>query len=176
VNTLPPVGSIGLVSVRGFTGWLIRLGQWVDGDGTRNYEHAFVLVAGDEPESARVVEAEPGGVVEVPLSRYRGRKVLWLRCPREYSDPVATAALAYIGFEYSIEDYFAIAAQRMDITPIAAALRQSVDHRGHVMCSQMAYAAAVRGGWLRCRLWPGYVTPARLAELAPADARPRLIE
>lgn len=176
MTDLPPVGSIGLVSVRGPIGWLVRLGQWLNGDGTANYEHAFMLTAsGDGLADAWIVEAEPGtGVVEVRLDKYRGRKILWLECPAEYSFDVVTAALSYRGVEYSVSDYFAIAAQRMRIRPAARALRWWEGRNHHQICSSMVDAAASRGGWelFRGGLWPGYVTPARLASLAAAGQQP----
>jgi len=40
----------------------------------------------------------------------------------------------------------------------------------------MAEAAAVEGGWCKPSRWSGYVTPARLAEMAPWGVPPQLIE
>lgn len=174
MSTLPPAGSIGLVRVRGLAGLLIRLGQWLNGDGSANYEHAFVLVSrGTNAYDSFIVEAEPGGCREVILAEYWGRKVLWLECPAEHSFDVTTAALSYVGIKYSAEDYIAIAAKRLDVRPWAARLRRQVVTSGHVICSQMADAAAAQGGWeLFDHTWPGYVTPARLYHLVSGDARP----
>lgn len=179
MTDLPPVGSIGLVRVSGLTGLLIRLGQWWNGDGFGNYEHAFMLTDTDSNGSGFrwVVEAEPGGVREVALFKYRGREVLWLECPPEHSFDVVAAAKSYIGVDYSFADYFAIAAQRLDL-PVAMELRREVSRKKHQICSSMVDAAASRGGWelFRGGMWPGYVTPARLAALAPSGAVPQRIE
>lgn len=179
MTALPPVGSIGLTQVRGLTGLLIRLGQWLNGDGTRNFEHAFMLTAVDPDGTAWIVEAEPHvGVRETVLSKYRGRRVLWLICPEQFSFEVVTAARSYVGIHYSILDYFAIAAQRLQPEWVAPVLRWWVRRSQHQICSSMVDAAASQGGWelLRGGVWPGYVTPARLASLAPAGAVPQRIE
>jgi len=176
MTALPPVGSIGLVRVRGLAGLLIRFGQWLNGDGFKNYEHAFMLTSGVSVDDSFVVEAEPGGVREVALSRYRGRKVLWLPCPEQYSFDVATAARSYVGIDYSFADYFAIAARRLDL-PGAPVLRREVSKSRHQICSAMVDAAAAQGGWslFQGGMWPGYVTPAELARLAPKGAVPELV-
>lgn len=178
MSDLPPVGSIGLLAVRGWAGVAIRLGQWLDGDGTRNFEHAFVLTAvPSASRPAQIVEAEPGGCRSADLSEYSGRKVLWLACPPEYSEEVAAAAISYIGCPYSAEDYLAIAAQRLEI-PGYKILRRAVDRSRHVICSQMADAAASTGGWVLFAdsLWPGYVTPADLAGRVPESVSPQRID
>lgn len=179
MQTLPPVGSIGLTQVRGLVGLLIRLGQWLNGDGSRNFEHAFMLTATDPDGTAWICEAEPEtGVSEVLLSKYRGRKILWLPCPEQYSFDVVTAAREMVGIRYSVLDYFAIAAQRLDLRILAPALRCWTIHSQHQICSGMVEAAASQGGWelLRGGPWPGYTTPARLAQLAPVGAVPQPLE
>lgn len=177
MSTPPPVGSIGLVRVRGLVGLLIRLGQWMNGDGFRNYEHAFVVVANDSAASEGgvwIVEAEPGGCHEVPLSKYSGRYVLWLECPAAYGPAVSDVAMTYRGIAYSAEDYLAMAAQRLHLRPVATRLKRDVIRSGHVICSQMADAAAQQGGWhlFNHEVWPGYITPAELAQLVPPGTVP----
>jgi hypothetical protein len=151
-------GDIGLVSIAGNVGRLIRLGQWLLGDGYRNYEHSFVAVDADN-----IVEAETGGAVLVPL-HYDA--VLWLRCPPEYGLAVACAARRMVGTPYSFADYFALAAVRLHLP--SKRLRRYVTDSGHEICSQLADAAASRGGWhlfTDGRL-PQAVTPGDLTALA----------
>ena len=81
---MPDRGDIGLVAIEGGAGQLIRIGQWLNGDGYRDYEHAFVYVGDGE-----IVEAQPGGARLAQLSEYDGRPILWLPCPDEFRTAVA---------------------------------------------------------------------------------------
>jgi hypothetical protein len=138
---------------------LIRFGQWLNGDGFANYEHAFVFT-GDG-----IVEAMPGGALYSRLDKYPADTVAWLRCPPLDGSAVAAAALTYVGVPYSFLDYVAIAAHRLRL-PVPG-LRSYIASTGHMICSQLADSAALRGGW---RLftdgrWDGYVTPGALDHL-----------
>lgn len=157
----PLPGDIGCTQITGDVGALIRLGQWLNGDGFANYEHAFVYV-GDN----RIVEAEPGGARRASLAEYDARTIVWLRCPDQYRTAVAAAAISLIGTRYSAADYAALALHRFHI-PVPG-LRRYVQASGRLICSQLADHAAELGGWTLFDdgRWPGYVTPADLAELA----------
>lgn len=138
----PTLGSIGLVTIPGTAGRLIRLGQWALGDGYRNYEHAFVVVA-VELGVVTIVEAEPGGAQLGPLHY---EDVLWLPCPPQYGTAVADAARTLVGTPYSWLDYLALAAVRLHLP--SRRLRRYVAATGHQICSQLADTAAKRGGWV----------------------------
>lgn len=156
----PQPGDIGLVNIKGDVGKLIRIGQWLNGDGFSNYEHAFVLV-----EDKMIVEARPQGAVHVPMC-HNWMATLWLPCPPQYRDGVVKAALELVGTPYSFADYLAIAALRLHIP--SRALRRYVASSKHMICSQLADEAARRGGWdlfLDGRP-PQDVTPGDLWELA----------
>jgi hypothetical protein len=157
----PQPGDIGITQIAGDVGTLIRVGQWLDGDGFANYEHAFVYVGNGE-----IVEAEPGGARIAPLDEYDPRTVVWLRCPAEHRTAVAAAARILEDTPYSAADYFALAAHRLHL-PIPG-LRSYVQSSGHLICSQLADRAARTGGWILFAdgRWDGYVTPADLAHLA----------
>jgi len=174
--TLPPAGSIGLVHVEGIQGGLIRLGQFLDGQGFEDYEHAFILETNTDLASATVIEAEPGGVRRSFLNEYHGRKVLWLPCPPQHSVSVVAQAQFYLGRPYSDVDYVDIAAHHLGL-PVAKVLQKIVEHDGHVICSMMCDQAALCGNWILFPdgEWPGYVTPGTLARLAPAGAVPELL-
>jgi len=156
-----PAGDIGLVTIRGDVGRLIQVGQWLDGDGSENYEHAFVSL-GD----GSVVEAEPGGARRDPLAKYAAFDVVWLQCPPQLGGAVAEAALRLLGTPYSFLDYAALATHRLRIP--APGLRGYITDTGHLICSQLADEAARRGGWhlFADGRWSGYVTPGALFELA----------
>ena len=160
----PQPGDIGLVTIPNAAGRLIRLAQWLNGDGYRNYEHAFVCV--DNLSEVTIVEAEPGGAVLAPLHY---DNVLWLRCPPELGAAVATAARGLAGTPYSFLDYFALAAVRFHLP--SRRIRRYVASSGHLICSALADAAACRGGWHLYsdgRL-PGDVTPGDLTRLATTE-------
>lgn len=156
---MPNLGDIGLTQVSGLGGKLIHLAQILDGSGLEasKWQHSFVYVGNDHK-----VEAEPGGA---RLRLVDGRQAtLWLRCPPEYGQFVAARALGFIGTPYSWADYFALAAIRLH-APFAGPLHNFVHDTGHMMCSQLAAEAAVRGGW-KIVPDPQNVTPAGLAKIA----------
>lgn len=168
----PKPGDIGLVTMPGTVGRLIRLGQWLNGDGFANYEHAFVVagvhVRGEDrgvADGMKIVEAMPGGALLSPLSRYDGMGAVYLRCPDADRAAVAEAAMLLIGTPYSFADYFALAAHRFHIP--APHLRRYVRTYGHMICSQLADRAAAMGGWYLFAdgRWEGDVTPADLFNL-----------
>lgn len=162
MNSATPLpGDIGLASIPGNVGRLIRLGQCLNGDGYRDLEHAFVVV--EAGSDVKIVEAEPGGARFVPLHY---DNVLWLRCPSQYGPAVAAAARELIGTPYSFLDYLALAAVRLHLP--SRRIRSYVANTGHMICSQLADEAARRGGWHLFddgRL-PQDVTPGDLARLA----------
>lgn len=161
IEPQPRPGDIGLTRIRGTVGRLIRLGQWLNGDGYADYEHAFIVLPGD-----RLIEAQPGGAVIRPLAEYAGRPVKYL-APDGMTDgqreAVCAAATRYVGVPYSFLDYLALAAHRLHL-PLPG-LRRWVASTRHMICSQLVDQAYSDGG---CALfsdlrWPGYVTPGDLA-------------
>jgi hypothetical protein len=156
----PKPGDIGLVRIRGEAGRLIRIGQWLNGDGYADYEHAYVLV-----DNHHIVEAQPGGAVCVP-QRHSWTETRWLSCPPEHARFVARAAMGMVGTPYSALDYFAIAAHRLRIP--SQALDRYVSNSHHMICSQLADEAAMRGGWhlFSDGRIPQDVTPGDLWKLA----------
>jgi hypothetical protein len=161
VSYVPRPGDIGLTSIDGHVGRLIRLGQWLNGDGFHDFQHAFVV-----QDSVGLVEAEPGGARLSLLSEYDGRDVVYLRCPDEYRGAVAYQATTLLGTPYSFLDYASLAARRLRIP--APHLRAYIADSGHMICSQLADEAAQRGGWhlFVDGRWPGDVTPGDLYQLA----------
>jgi hypothetical protein len=159
--TAPGVGDFGVVAIPGRMGKLIRIGQWLNGDGYNDYEHAFVVdkwIGG-------------GQVIEGPsVRRWRQQRSPPIRTPRYYSCPeesreaVADAAVSLIGRRYSWADYLALAAVRFHLDTIAHPLRQYVESSGRLICSQLVdYAYQLAGVQLfdDGRI-PGDVTPGDL--------------
>lgn len=164
--TEPQAGDLGCVSIKGDIGWLIKLGERLNGDKFAQFQHAFVALGGGQ-----IVEAEPGGARIADLSEYDARTIVWVRCPDPYRRGVADAARQFaeqkIG--YSFLDYAAIAAHRIHL-PIPG-LRRYIASTKHMLCSQLDVEAARRGGWgILQPDWPGYVTPAEIAALAEPPA------
>lgn len=161
---VPQPGDIGLTVITGW-GRLIRLGQWLNGDGFADYEHAFVITEyrAGEPKPW-IVEAMPGGAQHVRLWHPADRTV-YLRCPERYREAVAASARGLVGVPYSVADYFALAAARLHIP--APHLKKFVRDSHRLICSQLADTAAAEGGWhlFDDDRWPGDVTPGDLYAL-----------
>lgn len=155
-------GRIGLTQIYGQAGLGIRVGQWLNGSGFENYEHAFMDL-GD----GTLIQAEPGGAQIRPLSIYDGRKVYWCDTLYSHTQPahrqeIADAARAYKGVKYSFLDYGALAAHRLGLD--TDFLRHYIQDTGHMICSQLvarAYADAGYAIFLDGR-WDGFVTPGDL--------------
>ncbi|MEU8914320.1 hypothetical protein [Streptomyces nigrescens] len=162
-HTHPLPGDIGLTQISGITGRLIRLGQWINGDGFADYQHAF-LVLPDE----RLLEAQPGGARIKPLSAYDGSSVLYV-CPEGLTEQQRTAlcaaATVYVGVPYSFLDYLAIAAHRFHL-PLPG-LRRYVASTRHMICSQLVDQVYQDAGvhLFADGRWSGYVTPMALYNL-----------
>ncbi len=171
MTTYAPIpGDIGLVKITGTGGRLIRVGQWLAGDGYADFQHAFVYV-GD----GKLVEAMPGGARITDLDHYTGQgyNIFWLRCPPQYGDDVAQAAISFHGVPYAWTDYFAIGLHRFHIP--APHLKRFIARRKSMICSQLADAAAERGGWhiFADGRWSGAVTPGDLFKAAvKSEGRP----
>jgi hypothetical protein len=164
----PQPGDIGLTTISGAGGKLIRLGQWLNGDGWKAQQHAFVVTEYRQgldlknlPNPPWIVEAMPGGAQHV---KNWHTDCVYLRCPDEYRDAVAAAARGYVGVPYSFLDYGALALHRFHIpTPH---LKRFIADGGHQICSQLADQSAADGGWnLFQNTWPGDITPGDLARL-----------
>jgi len=158
----PSLGSIGLVQIRGRWGLVIRILQWLNGDGFADIEHALVYVgAGD------VVSAFPGGARLDTLASYleQGYEIEWIECPEQYGAAVAMWARSFVGIKYSFLDYLALALHRFHV-PVPW-LRAYIASSGHMICSQLADRAAKLAGWhlFADGRWDGYVTPGALRRL-----------
>lgn len=169
-DVTPQPGDFAVVRLDGRVGRLIRLGQWLNGDGFADYEHAFVYV-GDR----MVVEAEPGGARWTPLAAYGGRPILWstgrIDLTGAQRNSVVAAAERYVDTPYSFLDYLELSAHRLRL-PLPGLRRYIADSR-HLICSQLVDQAYADVGvhLFRDGRWPGYVTPADLAKLVQGEQR-----
>jgi len=157
----PLAGDFGLVSIEGGVGKLIRFGQWLNGDGFSDYEHAFIYVG-----NGQIIEAEPGGAVLSDLSEYDGRPILWstdLVVLTEAQRKIIIAmALEQQGTPYSFLDYLAIAMYRLGIRHPGIATY--VKNSKHLICSQLVAEDFMAAG-VSLTDHPTYlVTPGRLTK------------
>lgn len=155
VAARPLPGDIGLTQISGEVGKLIRIGQWLNGDGFADYQHAFVYVGGDQ-----IIEAEPGGARLAPVSEYSN--IYWCRNLSKNFNPadraaIVAAALKFKGVPYSAADYLALAAKRLHIP--APHLDKFVKSTGHVICSQLCAASYDQAHLPIYDHWTGWVTP-----------------
>lgn len=154
-----------MVAIPGRVGALIRVGQWLDGDGFADYEHAFVVA----DDGARVIEGRPSGAGYGALAAYP--LAAFYSCPEDHREAVAWAAASLVGRRYSWADYFALAAVRFRLDVVARPLRAYVQGSGRLICSQLVdYAYQLAGVQLfdDGRL-PGDVTPGDLWGLIRAQ-------
>lgn len=158
----PKPGDFGLVAISGEVGRLIRFGQWLNGDGFGQYQHAFLVL-----DNGELIEAEPGrdGARIRSLSEYNGTNVVFSDWPHTDDDRgrLVRAGRAREGARYSFLDYWALAAHRLHIP--APGLRRYIASTGHDICSQLVDlihqdAKLTMFGDHR---WNGYVTPMALS-------------
>jgi hypothetical protein len=165
VEVLP--GDFAAVRMSGTSGKIIRIAEYLNGDGFRNYEHAIFFVGGPEDY---ILEADPNGAKIVPF-HYDPEGVLWssgtvrLSLSKAQRNSVESVAENFVGTPYSYLDYLALAAHRLDIP--APGLKSYIANTGHMICSQLVDECRLRLGshLFADYRWPGYVTPDDLANL-----------
>lgn len=165
----PAPGLIGLTPVHGEVGKLIEFGQWLNGDGFKAWEHAFISIG-----NGLIVEAEPDGARVAHVTEYS--VIHW--CTNIFAPItpqravlIEDAAKKYVGVPYSAADYFALAAHRLHIP--APGLQHFIADSGHMICSQLVDQCYRDAGiTLFSGRWPGYVTPADLYNLDVRFGKP----
>lgn len=160
----PRPGDFAVVRISGGVGRLIRIGQWLNGDGYADYEHAFIFIGNGE-----IVEAEPGGARRALLSEYDGRPIEWstgqIALTDEQRAAVCAAANDLLGTPYSLFDYLSLALLRFHVRPTW--VRRYVSDSRHMICSELVDFCYLQAGvhlFTDGRI-PGDVTPADLANL-----------
>src|SRR5579859_4753074 len=109
---LPAPGTIGLTQISGEVGRLIEFGDFLNGQGFRDWEHAFLL----GPDGS-ILEAEPGGARIGHVSQYAD--IYWCTAiAAQYSEGKLqaiwdNAVAKYEGVGYSFLDYLALFCHRL---------------------------------------------------------------
>lgn len=159
-------GDFICVPIGGQTGKLIRIGEWLNGDGFQNYEHAEILVT-----RTTTLGAYPGGAAIQTLAP-PDYQIGWLwssdaihPSPAQRMTIIQTAA-SLKGTPYSALDYFAIAAHRLHV-PGGPLLEDYVASQKHMICSQLVDYCYMKAGvhLFNDDRWPGDVTPEDLANV-----------
>lgn len=149
----PKPADFGLVRIRGYVGWLIRLGQWANGDGFSSYHHAFLVL-----EDGQILEAMPGGARIRPLAQFDGTNAIYSDWPLtdEQRTAICTYAHTLVGTPYSVLDYLSLALVRLGIRPPGLTK--------HMICSQLIDTAYLQAGvhMFNDGRFSGDVTPADL--------------
>lgn len=170
------LGEFAVIPVHGTTGELIRIGEWLCGDGFKNYEHAEIYVGnppGEKPLPAGyTLGAYPGGAAyhNVPPVGFQ-QGWLWsgsvIPLTPEQRAKIIQTAQRLEGTPYSALDYFAIAARRLHVPDPRGELRDYIASSKHMICSQLVDYCYLQAGihLFNDGRWPGYVTPEDLANV-----------
>lgn len=175
----PKPGDIGLTKITGLTGWCIRVAQRLNGADKRlaKFEHALIYVGDDW-----CIEAQPGGAVRSKVSeRYAKREITWVSAQNQIAlmmsygwsseglrSKLVTTAEHFVGTPYSFLDYLAILLHHFKIN--FRFVKDRVASSDHMICSQLVDEVYTRNGMhlFSDGRWPGYVTPADLAQVLGA--------
>lgn len=147
-------------------GGFIRLGQWADGLGFGEYEHAAIYI-GD----GLIVQAANSGTQLARADSYDHNDTLWSTGVITLSDAqreaICKAARWYVGTPYSWMDYAALAAHRLHLLPATNWLKKYVASSKHMICSQLVDQCYEDAGMhlFQDKRWPGFVAPGDLALL-----------
>lgn len=171
----PSPGDFAVCKISGDVGKLISIGEWLDGSGFTDWDHAEVFVGHADLQNpwGYTASAYPEGAKLVPLQSWQlestPHQYLWSTGKFDLTtaerDAIVATALALLGTPYSALDYFALAAHRLHI-PVPG-LRRYIADTHHLICSQYTDLCYQQAGvhLFQDGRWNGYVTPAALAEL-----------
>lgn len=177
VTDMPQAGDYVCVPISGDAGKAISIGEWLNGDGFNVYDHVEIYVDGHDEHApyGYTLGAYPGGarLVPVPCPPWKIPQGLWssghFDLTTDQRNDIVKQALACKGIPYSALDYFALAAHRLRIP--APELKTYIQSTKHLICSQLVDLCYGNAGvhLFSDNRWPGYVTPADLANLILKD-------
>lgn len=157
----PQPGDFFLAPMIGDVGKLIAVGQMLNGEGFRKYQHAGIYLG-----SGLTIEAYPGGAIYADIKRFAPDSLVWstglVALSQRDRDRIVSIARTYFGTPYSFLDYAALAAKRFHVpTPH---LKKFIGSSKHMICSQLVDRVYMEADvhLFSDGRWPGYVTPASL--------------
>lgn len=159
----PKPGDMGFSIIEGFTGFIVSLGQLLNGDAAK-WSHVFVVL-----DDETVMEAMPGGARIVPLSTYENKAIFldWNITDDERLI-VIQEAKKLNGIKYNFLDYFALALARFGFRP--KWLVKHIKASDKLICSALADMVYNRAGvqlFADGRIWH---------EVTPGDLLNRYLE
>src|SRR5688500_12164509 len=132
---MPKPGDIFLTRITGPVGWLVWLGQALNGDVSK-WTHAGIVL-----DDGTVFEAQPGGAQIRPL--YTDREVKYISRPLDqFLDhevirrSIVRIAREHVGIGYNVGTYFYLAAYRLRLPLLTKLLRKRVSNDKRLICSQ----------------------------------------
>jgi len=164
-SAVPQLGDFAVLPISGQVGELVSIGEWLCGDGFHKYDHAEIKV-----DDTQTLGAYPGGAA-LELIPSAQTDWLWSAGAIQLTDAQRLAivknALALKGTPYSALDYFAIAGHRLRIPDPDHELQRYIGDTHHLICSQLVDLCYMQAGvhLFNDGRWPGYVTPADLAQV-----------
>jgi hypothetical protein len=164
-------GDIAVTQMAGPIGRGIRVAELLNGEGFHDFEHAFCYVGGPDD---LILEAEPHAARLVPFA-YPMNTCLWTSGIPAFALSFKQQSLAplvanrYVGVGYSFLDYAALIMHRLNIN--VPGLQPYIASSGHMICSQLAdqFRFDLGSHLFADGRWPGYVTPASLANLIESE-------
>lgn len=161
--TEPQPGDFAVIPISGPVGTLISIGEFLNGSGFGRYDHAEIYVGNN-----MTLGAYPGGASLVPVPVVQDGW-LWstghIQLTEAQRAAIVNNAMACKGIPYSALDYFALAAHHFHIP--APDLKNYIQSSKHMICSQLVDFCYMNAGvhLFNDNRWPGYVTPADLAQV-----------
>jgi hypothetical protein len=174
---IPQPGDFAVISSHSQVGLLVDVMEFAsDGFRPTQFSHACICSRYDKNGNVLIVEAMPGGAVEVPW-HYEDVDHLWSTGLIEPTPLAGANALRYVGYGYGWADYASLAAHTLRL-PFAPDLEARIARSHTMICSQLVDQAEQDSG---IHLFndgrpPGYVRPVDLADLllsAGAQVEPR---
>lgn len=173
IMTIQP-GDFCCVPISGDVGHLISIGQWLDGNGFSDYDHAEIFIGEADTDGpyGYTIGAYPGGAAKValPVEPEKLPNSIWSsEANFDISDLQRNVIIAIakdmIGTPYSALDYFALVTHRLHVPAIG--LKSYISSSKHMICSQLVDYVYKQAGvqLFGDDRWPGYVTPGDLADL-----------
>lgn len=166
-------GDFCCIPISGGVGRLISVGQWLNGDGFGDFDHAEIFIgqADDKAPFGYTIGAYPSGAAKLPLPCPPEDlpSAIWssgvINPTDEQRDTIVKTAIKLLGIRYSALDYFALVLHRLRVP--APGLKRYIGSTGHMICSQLVDYIYYQAGYhlFKDDRWFGYVTPAMLADL-----------